>query len=51
MLLNGRHHNPLVLEHPQSGMRVFTPGALLRNGMGGDPADLAEVTNGDGARD
>lgn len=46
---NGRHVAPEVHAAPFAGTLVFTPGALLRNGRGCEPADLAEVTDGDGA--
>jgi hypothetical protein len=43
---DGRHRDPAVHEPPFSGELVFTPGALLRNGRGCEPADWAEVTTG-----
>ncbi|MFK7805364.1 MAG: hypothetical protein AB8G95_27280 [Anaerolineae bacterium] len=43
---NGRHQNPEVHANPFSGTLLFTPGALLRNGRGVDPCDLADVTRG-----
>jgi hypothetical protein len=46
---NGRHVSPEVHAVPFAGTLVFTPGALLRNGRGCEPADLAEVTDCDGA--
>jgi len=45
---NGRHASPEVHAVPFAGTLVFTPGALLRNGRGWGPADLAEVTDGAG---
>ena len=40
---NGRHQNPDVHHPPFSGMLLFVPGALLRNGGPHTPADWAEV--------
>ncbi|NCJ05014.1 hypothetical protein GS597_00455 [Synechococcales cyanobacterium C] len=40
---NGNHHAPTPHEPPFSGMLVFTPGALLRNGLGKTPADWNEI--------
>lgn len=45
---NGHHTAPVPHEHPVPGMLIFTPGALLRNGRGKQPADWAEVTRPDG---
>lgn len=46
---NGLHHAPQVHTQPFAGTLLFAAGALLRNGNGLPPADLAEVTldNGD----
>lgn len=41
---NGRHRNPLVHERPFEGVLLYTPGALLRNDAGNEPADWAAVT-------
>jgi hypothetical protein len=41
---NGNHNAPVPHIQPFSGILVFTPGALLRNGKGRPPADWAEVT-------
>ncbi|MCF7730255.1 MAG: hypothetical protein K9N23_01145 [Akkermansiaceae bacterium] len=46
---NGRHVSPEVHAVPFAGTLIFTPGALLCNGRGCEPADLAEVTDGDEA--
>ncbi|RPJ34972.1 MAG: hypothetical protein EHM17_04385 [Verrucomicrobiaceae bacterium] len=45
---DGRHVSPRVHEPPFPATLVFTPGALLCNGRGCSPADLAEVTDGEG---
>lgn len=42
---DGRHQSPTVHPLPFPATLVFTPGALLRNDLGGVPADWAEVTN------
>lgn len=42
---DGRHHSPTVHPLPFPATLVFTPGALLRNDLGGVPADWAEATN------
>ncbi len=41
---NGKHYSPDIHEIPFSATLLFTPGALLRNGMGCTPADWREVT-------
>lgn len=48
---NGRHTNPVPHTEPFAGTLIFTPGALLRNGMGHQPADWAEVTCPNGSLD
>lgn len=45
---DGKHSAPKVHDRPFTGTLVFTPGALLRNGRGQPPVDLAEVTTPDG---
>jgi hypothetical protein len=45
---NGHHTAPVPHRVPFKGTLVFTPGALLRNGMGKTPADWTEVTLADG---
>lgn len=40
---NGRHQNPDVHHPPFTGMLLFVPGALLRNGRSHTPADWNEV--------
>lgn len=40
---NGRHQNPDVHNPPFTGMLLFVPGALLRNGRSQTPADWNEV--------
>jgi hypothetical protein len=46
---NGRHSPPIEVHQPPfAGTLLFTPGALLQNGQGCPPADLAEVTGADG---
>ena len=45
---DGNHNDPTPHDPPFSGVLVFTPGALLRNGRGHTPADWKEVTEGDG---
>ncbi len=44
---DGNHHAPTPHTPPFSGMLVFTPGALLRNGRGHTPADWNETTTPD----
>jgi hypothetical protein len=44
---NGRHTDPDIHEVPFKANLLFTPGALLRNDMGRDPADWNEVTISD----
>jgi len=44
---NGHHTAPVQHPEPFTGALVFTPGALLRNGMGQTPADWFEVTTED----
>ena len=44
---NGRHQNPDVHNPPFSGMLLFVPGALLRNGRSHPPADWNEVVTND----
>lgn len=46
---NGRHAAPEVHAEPFAGTLIFTPGALLCNGRGCEPADLAEATRGGGS--
>lgn len=41
---NGRHQNPDVHQEPFPATLIYTPGALLRNDRGGEPADWKEVT-------
>jgi hypothetical protein len=48
---NGLHTNPAPHAVPFAGTLVFTPGALLRNGMGHTPADWPEVVRDDGSLD
>jgi hypothetical protein len=45
---NGNHRSPTPHVPPFSGMLIFTPGALLRNGRGNTPADWNEATAVDG---
>jgi len=45
---DGNHSTPTPHEPALSGVLVFTPGALLRNGRGHMPADWNEVTAPDG---
>jgi hypothetical protein len=45
---DGNHGAPTPHIPPLSGMLVFTPGALLRNGRGHTPADWNETTAPDG---
>ena len=45
---DGRHVSPRVHEMPFSATLLFTPGALLANGQGHEPVDLAEVTDARG---
>jgi hypothetical protein len=40
---NGAHQDPQVHPTPFTATLLFTPGALLRNGMGATPADWDEV--------
>ena len=46
---DGRHRDPIPHADPFTGTLVFTPGALLRNGMGQTPADWTEVVDPDGS--
>lgn len=46
---DGRHQSPQPHARPFPATLVYVPGALLRHGSGGEPADLAEVTSPDGA--
>lgn len=48
---DGNHTAPVPHAEPFPATLVFTPGALLRNGMGMPPADWAEVTDRDGKLD
>jgi hypothetical protein len=48
---NGLHSAPIPHPKPFPGTLVFTPGALLRNGRGCNPADWDEVTLPDGSLD
>lgn len=41
---NGRHQNPFIHKEPFEGELLYTPGALLRNDAGCEPADWAAVT-------
>lgn len=41
---NGRHYDPEVHKSPFGATLLFTPGALLQNGMNNTPADWQEVT-------
>ena len=43
---DGRHGIPQVHEEPLAGTLLFTPGALLRNNLGGLAGDWAAVTQG-----
>lgn len=43
---DGRHSGPAVHREPLRATLIFTPGALLRNGCGVEPADYGEVTRG-----
>ena len=45
---DGVHSRPSVHQTPFTGTLVYTPGALLRNGKGFEPADQARVVNADG---
>lgn len=45
---DGNHSAPTPHQAALSGMLVFTPGALLRNGQQQTPADWSEVTTPDG---
>lgn len=45
---DGNHDAPTPHSSPFSGVLVFTPGALLRNGRGHTPADWNEATTFDG---
>lgn len=45
---DGHHTRPKPHARAFPGSLIFTPGALLRNGRGGVPADWAEVTWPDG---
>ena len=42
---DGLHHGPSIHDRPFPGTLLFVPGALLRNGQGGTPADWS-VTQG-----
>jgi hypothetical protein len=41
---NGQHRKPLVYATPFEGVLLYTPGALLRNDVGNEPADWSAVT-------
>jgi hypothetical protein len=41
---NGQHRGPLVHAKPFEGVLLYTPGALLRNDGGKEPADWSAVT-------
>jgi hypothetical protein len=45
----GNHTAPATHAEPFVGTLVFTPGTLLRNGLGQQPADWAEITRLDGS--
>jgi hypothetical protein len=45
---DGNHTAPTPHAPPFSGVLIFTPGALLRNGRGHTPADWKETTAADG---
>jgi hypothetical protein len=45
---DGRHSGPEVFDHPFEAGLVFVPGALLRSGGPGKPADWDEVVNDQG---
>jgi len=40
---DGAHVKPDIHDQPFEGFLIYTPGALLRNGMGETPADWSEV--------
>ena len=48
---NGLHTKSVPHAKPFTGTLVFTPGALLRNGMGQTPVDWPEVVRADGTLD
>ncbi len=48
---DGRHSNPEIHPEPLEGGLVFVPGALLRSGGPGKPADWEEVINDQGQLD
>lgn len=48
---NGAHRDPLVHAMPFAATLVFTPGALLRHGRCGTPADWEAVTTDSGELD
>ena len=45
---NGAHRKPLVHALPFEGVLLYTPGALLRNDRGNEPADWSAVTKANG---
>lgn len=42
---DGRHHAPTPHDPPFQGTLIYTPGALLANGRGIEPADWSEVAD------
>jgi hypothetical protein len=42
---NGLHQRPKIHSSPFKALLIYTPGALLRNGIGYVPADRPEVTD------
>lgn len=48
---DGRHSDPEIHAEPIEGGLIFVPGALLRSGGRGEPADWGEVVDGEGRID